>query len=141
MWQKCENADCFTALIESIERDADHYSRLVDLKRTLSFFETVGISALYGYADNNVLWQRFNNLALKTWLRAHPYIIVSWVRHKNSTTLRKNKLMGLPFEHFEIWLYRNVKDDPALLKILLRLVILRNHYSREIDAWQEQQNL
>lgn len=143
-WQQCifdirtlatQKPHCLAELSEKLYTDSTHSSEQKNVRRLLAFYETAAIAIRYGHADEAVLWERYNAPALDHYIRAAPIIIAAYVHHERSDFHRGAKSLGLPYEHYETWLYWRTKKDKMLNDMVLELHAIRSQIvSKVIDT-------
>lgn len=115
------NPECLADLSGKLLTDPAHRERQENLRRLLAFFEKVAIAIRHGYAHDGVLWERYNIAAIDCYVRATPLIIASHLAHMRNTYLKGSELLGLPYEHYEIWLYWRTQDIVELNGLIVEL--------------------
>lgn len=115
------NPACLADLSGKLLTDPAHRERQENLRRLLAFFEKVALAIRHGYAHDEVLWERYNIAAIDCYVRATPLIIAAHLAHMKNTYLKDSELLGLPYEHYEIWLYWRTQDIVELNGLIVEL--------------------
>lgn len=134
-WRQCladlhtlteKNPSCLAELSGKLHADSTHSSEQKNVRRVLAFYETAAIAIRYGHADEAVLWEQYNAPALDHYIRAAPLIIAAYIHHERSDFHRGAESLGLPYEHYETWLYWRTKNDKMLNDMVLDLRMIRD---------------
>ncbi|OZT72518.1 DUF4760 domain-containing protein [Vreelandella boliviensis] len=143
-WRQClddlhtlaeKNPFCLAELSKKLHTDSTHGSEQKNVRRVLAFYETAAIAIRYGHADEAVLWEQFNAPALDHYIRSTPLIIAAYIHHEQSDFHRGAESLGLPYEHYETWLYWRTKKDKMLNDMVIDLRIIREQVvSSVLDA-------
>lgn len=128
------NPACLTELSGKLIRDSAHKKSQENLQRLLAFFEKSAIAIRHGYADDTVLWERYNHAAINCYVCATPLIIAAHLGHDRSRFRRTAKSLGLPYEHYETWLYWRTQGDPNINELIVELRVIREQVLAELTC-------
>lgn len=130
----CGNPACLAELSGKLIRDPAHKASQENVQRLLAFFEKSAIAIRHGYADDSVLWERYNHAAIDCYVCASPLIIAAHLGHQRSPYRRAAKSLGLPYEHYETWLYWRTQDDPEINKLIVQLRAIREEVITKLTS-------